>query len=63
MWYPGSDVVLDVSIPGLCHLSYFDIKLEKDRQWHITKQLVQSFEVNIRISQPSKVMFTLASPR
>ena len=25
---------------------------------HITKQLVHSFSVNIRISQPSKVMFT-----
>ena len=25
-------------------------------QCHITKQLVHSFEVNIRISQPSKVM-------
>ena len=27
-------------------------------QCHITKQLVHSFLVNIRISQPSKVMFT-----
>ena len=25
---------------------------------HITKQLVHSFSVNIRISQPSKLMFT-----
>ena len=39
------------------------IKLGKERQCHITKQLVHSFEVNIRISQPSKVMFTSASPR
>ena len=23
MWYPGSGVVLDLSIPDLCHLSYF----------------------------------------
>ena len=25
MWYPGSGVVLDVSIPELCRLSYFKI--------------------------------------
>ena len=37
--------------------------LEKGRQCHITKQLVHSFSVNIRISQPSKVMSTSASPR
>ena len=35
----------------------------KERQCHITKQLVHSFSVNIKISQPSKVMFTSASPR
>ena len=35
------------------------IKLGKERQCHITKQLVHSFLVNIRISQPSKVMFTI----
>ena len=35
----------------------------KERQCHITKQLVHSFSVNIRISQPFKVMFTSASPR
>ena len=35
----------------------------KERQCHITKQLVHSFSVNIRISQASKVMFTSASPR
>ena len=23
MWYPGSGVVIDLSIPDLCHLSYF----------------------------------------
>ena len=39
------------------------IKLGKERQCHITKQLVHSFLVNIRISQPSKAMFTSASPR
>ena len=31
----------------------------KERQCHITKQLVHSFSVNIRISQSSKVMFTI----
>ena len=36
------------------------IKLGKERQCHIAKQLVRSFEVNIRISQPSKVLFTKA---
>ena len=35
-----------------------DIKLGKERQCHITKQLVHSFTVNIRISPPWKVMFT-----
>ena len=35
------------------------MKLGKERQCHITKQLVHSFSVNIRISQPSKVMFTV----
>ena len=39
------------------------IKIGKERQCHITKQLVLSFSVNIRISQPSKVMFTSALPR
>ena len=34
-----------------------DIVLGKERQCHITKQLVHSFSVNIRISQPSKVMY------
>ena len=32
------------------------MKLGK-RECHITKQLVHFFSVNIRISQPSKVMF------
>ena len=32
------------------------IKLGKERQCHITKQLVHSFSVNARISQHSKVM-------
>ena len=31
------------------------MKLGKEIQCHITKQLVYSFSVNIRISQPSKV--------
>ena len=35
------------------------IKLEKERQSHIIDQLVHSVSVNIRISQPSKVMFTI----
>ena len=26
MWYPGSGVVFDVSIPDLCHLSYFQYR-------------------------------------
>ena len=39
------------------------IKLGKERQCHITKQLVHYFSVTIRISQPSKVMFTEATPR
>ena len=47
------------SRPG-CNM--FLWKLGKERQCHITKQLVHSFLVNIRISQPWKVMFTSASP-
>ena len=39
------------------------IILEKGRQNRITKQLIHSFSVNIGISQPSKEMFTSASPR
>ena len=35
----------------------------KERQCHITKQLMHSFSDNIRISQPLKVMFTSASPQ
>ena len=34
--------------------------LEKGGQCHITKQLMHSFSVNIRICQPSKVMSTSA---
>ena len=30
--------------------------LEKGRQFYITKQLMDSFSVNIRISQPTKVI-------
>ena len=26
LWCPGSGVVLDLSIPDICHLSYFDYK-------------------------------------
>ena len=37
--------------------------LEKGRHYHITKQLMHSFEVNIRMGQPSKVMSISASPR
>ena len=44
-------------------MKIFKIKLGKERQCHITKQLVHSFEVDIRISQLSKVVFTLASLR
>ena len=33
------------------------MKLGKEMQCHIAKQLVYSFSVNIKISQPSKVMF------
>ena len=47
----------------LSSLSKFINMKIKERQCHITKQLVHSFSVNIRISQPSKVMFTSASPR
>ena len=35
------------------------IKLGKERLCHLTKQLMHSFSVNIRISQTSKVMFTV----
>ena len=28
MWYPGSGVVLDLSIPDLCHLSYLRTGLD-----------------------------------
>ena len=45
------------------NIKILDIKLGKETQCHITKQLVHSFPVKIRISHPSKVMFTSASPR
>ena len=48
---------------GTSDLSKFINMKIKERQCHITKQLVHSFSVNIRISQPSKVMFTSALPR
>ena len=38
-------------------MTILKIRLGKERQCHITKQLVHSFSVNIRISQPSKVMY------
>ena len=41
-------------------LVFINMKI-KERQCHITKQLVHSFSVNIRISQPSNVMFTEAN--
>ena len=40
------------------NMKRLDIKIGKERQCHITKQLMHSFEVNIRICQPLKVMFT-----
>ena len=48
---------------GTSDLSKFINMKIKERQCHITKQLVHSFSVNIMISQPSKVMFTSASPQ
>ena len=39
------------------------VKENRPEKSHITKQLMHSFEVNIRICQPSKVVFTSASPR
>ena len=54
---------LGIIFLGTSDLSKFINKKIKERQCHITKQLVHSFSVNIRISQPSKVMFTSASPR
>ena len=50
--------IIVLSAPGTSGLSKFinmkrlDIKLGKERQCHITKQLVHSFSINIRISQP-----------
>ena len=55
--------IVEIIFLGTSDLSKFiDMKI-KERQCHITKQLVDSFSVNIRISQPSKGMFTSASPR
>ena len=48
MWYPGSGVVLDCTIPDLCHLSYYKISLifdmsvgktSKSLQWTMTLHL------------------------
>ena len=42
------------------NMKRLEIELGKERQCHITKQLVHSFPVNSMISQPSQVMFTEA---
>ena len=61
--------IVEIIFLGISDLSKFInmkillIKLGKERQCHITKQLVHSFSVNIRISQPLEVMFTSDSPR
>ena len=44
------------------NMKILKIKLGKERQCHITKQFMHSFFVKIRISQPSKVMFTSTLP-
>ena len=56
LWY-------EINIPYFSYEKAGIIKLGKERLCHITKQLMHSFSVNIRISQPSKVMFTSTSPR
>ena len=48
-----------VVFPDHTHLLFLKKKLGKEIQCHITKRLVHSFSVNIRISLPSKVMFTV----
>ena len=55
--------IVEIIFLGTSDLSKFINMKIKERQCHITKQLVHSFSVNIRISQPSKVMFTSALPR
>ena len=46
------------------NMKMFNITLGKEKHTvSHNKQLVHSFSVNIRISQPSKVMFTSASPQ
>ena len=55
--------IVEIIFLGTSDLSKFINMKIKERQCHITKQLVHSFSVNIGISQPSKVMFTSASPR
>ena len=55
--------IVEIIFLGTSDLSEFINMKIKERQCHITKQLVHSFLVNIRISQPSKVMFTSALPR
>ena len=58
----GNHIVV-INFLGTSDLSNFINMKIKERQCHITKQLVHSFSINIRISQPLKVMFTSASPR
>ena len=41
------------------NIKRLNIKLEKERQCHIIKQLMHSFLGNIRITQPSKVIIYL----
>ena len=55
--------IVEIIFLGTSDLSKFINMKIKERQCHITKRLVHSFSVNIRISQPSKVMFTSALPR
>ena len=55
--------IVEIIFQGTYDLSKFINMKIKEIQCHITKQLVHSFSVNIRISHPSKAMFTEASPR
>ena len=34
MWYPGSGVILDLLIPDLCPLSYFDVSIQVEYKLH-----------------------------
>ena len=47
---PLEDLIINIlNLTNVCEITYFDSDII---------QLMHSFEVNIRISQPSKVMFT-----